>query len=457
MARPRALSTNEFQGHQTSAPRGSFLERAKKWPPVARSQPPVLGVNVVLAKGDSIYVLWRHGLPRIQISEKDGSRMVWGGNFVCHEEERPTLINQFRRDRETGERLHPPQACPICKMVEWCWQQIDAGKLDWLTEVFRFEADIPKDTRVLHAGGLCNIFGKKDLDDEQKKEMKRHGIYQTDAWKEVAWAKANYLFLVADYDHPENGVQIAIEPAGLGEKVRGVISDERVSKGEDEGDPQKNPYVIQWTYNPADGVEFGKYHARRIDRMPITPEIEALISGPLPDVENLLQPFNAIELRAQLEEAALIELPWDEFFGPGQAPAQQERRTPSVAPPLKNIASAVAGVGGPAEEEFDCDQCGKGPIVATGPCKFCGFDPDAPLPPPPQEPPRRRRGVAPSSAPKAPSAGLAAKAPQNASQGQQSPPPKGGGGVKPVFPDDDGDVPFLTCAFEGGAERWGRR
>lgn len=441
----RALSTDEFEKHRINAPRGEFLAKPDDWPLVPGSSPPVKGINVVLALGDSIYVLWRHRLPRPVLLEKDNEKVVWGGQYGCHEQEDPTLTYQRVREKD-GRRRYPPEACGLCKMAEWFYQQVSYGDMDWMTKVFRFEADDPRNSRVLHAGGMCGIFNSKNLSPEEKKEMRAHGIYQDEAFKEEVGAKAEYLFVAAEYEKPEAGLQIAIMKQSLGDKVRGVIGDRRINLGSDEGDPAKNPFAIQWTYNNAKGIEFGKkYHARPMDRLPITDAVRAVISAPHPDVDSFLANCNQLEVRAMLEEHALIELPWDEWFGTARgqvAPKQQsggsvaerakaeQKKDTDPAPPSTPATNA---------EEVDCDECNKPMLATDKKCPHCGFvyEAEPEVAPPPQTARRGRRSAA---------AGPSGPPPQEEPKADA---PKTG-----PFDNDDGDVPFLHCDEVRIGERW---
>lgn len=467
------LGIDEFMTHSTSTPKGAYLSKWKD-----RSPPKV---NTVLHKKADIYVLWRHQLPRIVIIEKDNEKHVWGGNYVCWESE-SLLKKQFKRlDDDT--RVVPPETCPLCKMIEWTYQSILDGKIEWTTEMFSFESDDPKESRTIHAGGICNMFGKDDLSDDEKKDLKKHGIYQQDAWKENAWAKASYLLQVVDVDEPSAGVQIAIESSLLGDKVRTVISDRRMSLGKDRGDPTKNPYVIQWEHNPARNIAFNKkYHARLMDGMEITEQVMALIDGDPQDVANIIKRFNALELRAQLEEAAVMEIPWDNFFGklearvsgPSHVPGNEYKGAGKRPADLTDHAERPGEVGTTAgtsatadtdrapapegDEEVDCDECNQVMKMSDKKCPHCGhvYIVEEPTPPPPQE--RRKRGQAAPSASLAPPAMSKSQERRIAAQTEGKAKESGaGGGAFPGLPADENDVPFAHCDEAlMGAERWWR-
>lgn len=443
----KALSLDEFMNSSTSSGYSSFLQQPKKWPVLPDIKPAVKGVNVVLHRKDSIYMLWRHGMPRIHITEKE-EKKVWGANHVCFEDE-SVLRNQHKRD-DDGLRKVTPRTCPLCKMIEWFYQQITNGDLEWTDEIFRFEGDDPRENRVLHAGGICNMFGRRDLSDEEKSQMKKHGIYENDAWKENCWARANYMFLVVDYDDPNSGVQIAVQSSSLGDKVQTMIQDRRQSLGRDEGNPQINPFVMQWTYNEKKGLPFNEiYHARVMERLKVGPDILDLIDAPPPDVANIVKPFNSLEVRAALEDAALVKLPWEEWFGKGQVAAPQEKRSSEVQGKSlaeKRIAEKAQENRTPKSdpppaaddegEEFDCGSCDKGPVPANAKkCPFCGVkfegEEEEEKEEEPAPPPRRKKGPAAS-------AGASTTSTTKVAPKASGGPAKGKG----AFPDDDNDVPF---------------
>lgn len=309
MSNQEALGLEEFLGYKTSGGKSSFL---KKW---TTSKEHTL--NMVLFPRDSIYPLWRHPFPRIVTLEKEKTREVWGGNYVCWEDPSPTLIKQYQRD-DDGMRKYPPQRCGACKMIEWIHQEIAAERIAWTDEIFRFEGDDSDKTRIMHAGGMTGAFGSKNLDDEEKQDLKDHRIRLREVWMEKVMPSASYMFIMVDFDDWKSGVQVTIEKASLGDKIKTVIMDAKKSFGE-KGNPFTHPYVIQCEYDPADNIEFNKKYMARPMMGPdwkIRQDIlDLLANEDPPDVSHITSRFNATELRMSLEEHALIEIPFDDFFG----------------------------------------------------------------------------------------------------------------------------------------------
>jgi hypothetical protein len=384
-------------------------------------------VNVWLHTQQPITALWRHGgIPRVVTREKDGEQQVelWGGQWVCHENE-SVLRRQYRRNKE-GQREIPPKACPLCKLIEVVHDQVGASTLDWTQPIFQFDADDESKSLTIHAGGLYNAYGAK-LSDAQKAELKKAKISPFEAWKENACAKASYLFCVVDQEAPEDGVQIAIETGSLGDKVKSVISDAMESLGREEGNPIIHPYAIQWEYREEEPKFGDKYHARRMERFKLTPQVKDLIVGPAPDISRDVRPFNATQMRALLEQHALVSFPWDQIF---DAPADDveveevpQKRAVAKAP-VKPKAPEPKASKPKIEEASDdmvaCDEC-DAPMKETDPkCKKCGhvYIQEAPAP----APAKRKR-----SASAVPATPIPTPLPSTAFVDDE---------------DDDGDVPF---------------
>ena len=306
------VNIDGFLNHRSSD-RGAYLT---KWKATGK-------VNTWLHTGSLPMSVWRHGgIPRIVVKENkqtgDAVRHVWSGDHVCHEPE-DVLKAQYRHD-DDGKRTVPPQYCPICRLVEYCRHMCKSGRWDWLDKVFRFEADDPDETLTLFAGALWMT--RRDFDDLEKDDVRKAkdaglvigGKGGGEAWKQNAYAGLKYLFLVVDDQHPESGVQKSFETSSLGDAVKDVITDARESKGVEQGNPLIHPYCIQWLYNEREPDPKKKYHARVIENVELSPAIEQLITGPAPDVSRDIKPYNLAEMRAFLEECALVKFPWDQLF-----------------------------------------------------------------------------------------------------------------------------------------------
>jgi hypothetical protein len=256
-------------------------------------------------------------------------------------------------------------------MLDWLSAQVACDQIGWLDEAFKFELEEdPTRTRLYRVGGLLGLTGSRKLSDAQKMEMRKFGISPSDAWKEVAYAKANYIFCVVDNAAPQDGCKIAVETAQLGDALKCAIRDTmtRRSPKVELGDPTRNPYALRFTYNPAKNVPFNeKYHVIPMDGIPLTDQIDALISSEPPDTSSITREYDPSVVRASLEEAALIDMPWDEFF-PGTAGEESASE----------------------EEDGDlvaCDSCRKGMDPNATVCPHCGYrygEPEPVKPPLPE-------------------------------------------------------------------------
>ena len=168
-----------------------------------------------------------------------------------------------------------------------------------------------------------------------------------------------------------------------------------------------HPFCIELTYDEKAQMN-KKYHARRIERVKLTPEIERLIRGEAPDLEPATRFFNQKNLRAFLERYAVVDLPWDRIFdvpklvvekdeegaggdGPGEEEPRRESKdreerkpTPEVgrsrraeAPPPPPPPSSKSDV-----DMIPCDKCKTPMREDAAICKKCGavytFDDDEP-------------------------------------------------------------------------------
>lgn len=439
-----------FDGFMSHSARGGgkrkqYLSDWKKTPPHS--------IITWLSCKASIATLWRHGWLRVNPVEdkqtKIITREIWSDKLVCYEDE-VVLTQQDFRDRETKQRQVAPVMCPHCLLLEYVYQAIASGELDWLEPLFRFDASDPRKTTILHAGGIINKFADKKMSDADKRLMvtgplrpdgtplynqaewyERGGpLYQRDAWRQNQKAKCEYAMVVADNDHPEKGLQIAIESNLLGQKIQQLIADQVKSKGPELGHPLMNPYAIQWEFNPAEDAPFDKkYHAVPMERVRIRPAIELLIRATEPpDLGELDRRFNLKTHRAQLEQHAIgvaKNFPWDSFFVKALAyEAEQEakgnaakaqgfaqsRPTPevgriapsvpqaSVAAPLKEVPhtpQAPSGVYVDPNQMVGCDGCGKAMNAIDVVCPHCGMRYDVhPAAPEPAPLPKRSEVIA---------------------------------------------------------------
>ena len=318
---------DEFLQHRAGGSRGAYLTKWKKDGKV----------NTWLHTERLPMAVWRHGgIPRVVVLDdrqtNESVRHIWSGDWVCAEDE-SVLREQYSLD-DKGAREHPPEHCAICRMNDYIRRLVTAGRMPWTEPVFRFEGDVETETQTLFAGGM--FMTRKfieALDAEEIKAARKLGVDTRELWKQNCYAKCEYLFCVVDDAHPESGVQKAFNPSSLGDAVKNVISDMRESKGVEEGDPTQNPYCIQWQYREKETDPKKKYHALPVEKVKLTDGVKELIYGVAPDISKDIRPFNVIEMRAFLEEHALVKLPWKDIFDVKVRAVEEPKATPPRAKP----------------------------------------------------------------------------------------------------------------------------
>lgn len=139
--------------------------------------------------------------------------------------------------------------------------------------------------------------------------------------------KLEYIFVVVDYNKPEEGPKIARETKMVGEKMRDEIKKQIESRGED-GDPFTKPYCFRWKFDK-DKPPANMYDVYRMDKNGCTTEVWRAIGGaPDPDAGEAWDIVESIDtsefarvndgdmekIRQIFENAAQITLPLNEIF-----------------------------------------------------------------------------------------------------------------------------------------------
>jgi hypothetical protein len=431
----REMDVEEFLAYETRSSRSEFLDKEWKKRGYLTAW---LHLRLPFSMG------FQHGIPTIDVRDDKETgaprRMIFTRSHKCIEDD-DTVKDQYKRDRETGRRRNPPTVCPPCLMIEWIHMEVIEGRMHWLEPIFDFDIGDPDRRIYIRASGLWNGYKPDRLDDEQKKEMHDAGISPKYGWKEKMDAAAQYVICLVDHDAPNKGVQIMREGPGLGDKIKVCISKEMRRNPRDRklGDPTVNPYPIQFTYDERQDPA-KKYDALRVE-LDLTQQILDLIDSEKPDISMLAGDYSPSTLRSQLERAALIELPWDQFFtreaedilGAREEAEKQGRpasaapraqvavpRGPAAPPPRAPLrspgaparASPPRPLGGPParalppprpapsppppkEELFACDAEGCSGVLrpTDAECPVCGlqYEVEAAAPPPPPPPPPLKR------------------------------------------------------------------
>jgi hypothetical protein len=487
-ARP-SMGLDEYLTHRTRDGYGD-IAYGDKW---RKRMPPIM--NVVLHMHGQIAALWRHNWPRLfERTDRDTGEktvVVWGGNWTCWSPENE-LRSQSSRDAN-GDMEVPFTICPFCRFTDALYHAVYTSKtIDWLAPVFKFEGDVPADTRVLHAAPMINHVPREPSENE-KLELRSAGLRRTELWRENVLSKCNYVFEYLDYDKPEDGMRVTTEAQLLGDKVRSALIKRINDLGKEKGDPRKVPFVIQFEHRPKEKAFSDKYDATVMTSKEIAASIFDIVSDPKtrPDTSRVIARQNATLLRSIMEARCLIPgvFDWDAIFGPAERvgggemsdgvddeeettpgtplsaplprPAPEVGRhlgpAPKPAPEAVQAASASTGPGRrrvevpkeplPPARTIPCDKCGNQMGEMEAVCSRCGTryefdDPPAVAPVAPAPAVAAPPAPAPAASPKAvvPDSPPAAKAAAPLPKGRKS---KAAGGIGEGFPaNPDDDIPF---------------
>jgi hypothetical protein len=431
-------SVHDFLNHRTSEQRGSFL--GADWKKLGKLEHFLHGAHIPVC-------VWQHSILSVVPKENQQSgeiqNHVWQRKYNCPEAE-VVLKQQYFRNRD-GTRQKAPMVCGVCKLVDWCMVQLDAGVLSLETPMFRFKGDIPAEEKVVYVGGFCGLLTDKKLKPESKKRVLAAGISLN--WEDVAeqngYAKAAYLAVVipvAPAGKVPEGPRIATISGGLGDKLKEAITQEmkkatkpaqmrgasqaEIAAAAAAADPFTHPYMFEWTYDAQETNPQKMYGVVAHVQVPPGEEYLQHIRGDALDLSNLLAPMSQKATRLRLEKACLLlgknAPPWDKLFvddGKADEAAEAAEATeasddPDMEFPLpaaRASAQVPAGVEAPTpvqakktpeeicagispDDLFGCEVCGKGSPTASE-CVWCGAKYDdqgvlikeaAPPPPPKQ-------------------------------------------------------------------------
>jgi len=336
---------------------------------------------------------WGHRFPKQIVKEERGKTTVRWVSLVHNCPENEQVLRRQYKTHDDGSRKERPQECGMCFLLEHLSVAVEAGDLAWTDPVFEFTGATSDDDNVtLHAGGMLALFGR-ELDEEEEEDLKEHGIRPSEAWRENGMAKLQYAMTVVNNEKASDGVQIAIQPQDVGDKIKTVISDRMATLDrEEDGNPMIRPYAIELTYDGSKGIAFNKrYHARPYERAKITPEIEKLIRGEPPDLSVFLEPMNQATLRAVMEKYAVVDFPWEKLFRKVAAKREHdrevERRGGGEEERQDRARSGRKKAEKPKGEEdktgwIPCDDCNEPMHPKMDKCPRCGceyeVDEDAP-------------------------------------------------------------------------------
>jgi hypothetical protein len=284
-----------------------------------------------------------------------------------------------RAREDTGALKLPPTIDPFALLIEWVREMIDTEQLGWLDAIF--DMRVGRDRKVLHASPFCGHLKsvQRNLSDDEKDALKDANISLKTAWMEDCTPQLNYVFVVVQYNRPQDGALITVEKEALGMAIQKVIA-ERIEDCRDgakqrkqpwngEGDPWRHPYVMRWSYDEH-GEYSDKYDAKAMLSMEIGPDITSVLGEAPPDTTGTTRPGNVRELRMTMEKwwcHRKLVPPWDEIFGPAE---EQQREQREKGDGREEGTDFEFGANAAAEEQHgeDPSEEDNGPVE----CDWCG-------------------------------------------------------------------------------------
>lgn len=308
--------------------------------------------------------------------------------FNCHEPIDYAIKPNDDRDDDLRRKTHA-ELCPFCKMIEWVEEEMISGRMSPSQELFRFDDGNPKNLVSIHAGGISGLISLDSAPERWKKICKKDRVLQFQPWNENLYVKISILFQVVSDANP-NSVLFAFEPPKLYQQLAREIKKQKTEHGDDEGNPQKNPYALTWEFDESVPYRQG-YEVTATRKRALTNKIRKLIHGPKrKDLNEKKAPGNCLELRASMENALVegVKMPFDLFFGPaekaglmrGTAKTTPKRRDDEEDEPKSDPKPKTSSKSAKAEPEVvgTCDICQEGIGDEDIECKACAttFDPD---------------------------------------------------------------------------------
>lgn len=305
-------------------------------------------------KGNVIYWLhtgvrpvttWSHSfleLAEYDAKDKDGSKTGAKIQVIRYPrfnspDPKEVHANQFFRDKTTDRMRTPPQRDPFLILREYLRLLGNRKQLPLDQVVFEWQDPKDRSIKSWRVGELSGLVKRGNSNFGHSLDTKYEGIY-----------------LVAVDGEIGKGLRVAREGKLLCEKIRECIKDQIDSNGVAEGDPTLNPYAIKCIY-AKDATPAQSYRAIRFNGVPYTQEIYDLITkqDDLPDIAEMVKvgPEDDIKVRAAMEAACQIELPFDLLFG--DLKARRSVYDGECAPPVRTttvgaVPPASAGARPPA-------------------------------------------------------------------------------------------------------------
>lgn len=259
------------------------------------------------------YPTWNHPFNSMGVWEdretKKETETLRFNRFVSPD---PEIVHAEQHFRDDNDRMKtPPVRDPFLLLREWlrheCQDPLDAIVFKWVNpktgEIIEWRRD--------HLARLAD-------------RGKRH-------WNHSLDTKLEYLFVVVDNKDPNEGTQIVRGTKLLGDKMKAEIGQEIESNG-DQGNPMIEPYAFRWIFDSNAKSAMESYRAFRYNKAELTDTIRAAITDqefPDPTPDTAPREGDKVKIRAAMEDAAQIAIPWDRIFVDAWNDGE-EQHTPSV-------------------------------------------------------------------------------------------------------------------------------
>jgi len=234
-------------------------------------------IVVFLHTNTGIGLRRQHVIPYVDVDDKGNSKIAYM-NFVC-------LEDPENYDREN------PVACPIEMFMSYLINN----------------KNIADDQVVWEAA-----IGSKADRTATKAEFIGEGTGK-DGWKNSFESRSQCVLAVIEAEHPERGIQIATESFGIYLGLNRCIEKEMKSRGDQEGNPEINPYALRFIYDKHEAPA-RMYDVAAYLRAEVTPQIQALLDSPAKNIDKLLQSHGLRRLREIMESCIQIPVNFDLLF-----------------------------------------------------------------------------------------------------------------------------------------------